>query len=108
MVTRLPLPLFAYLVEETESTVFLKFEQYLFLPVFTSVDNALLYACRAGFRCDLMRLAYDQEVSKFICAPPGQEVLEGQPFQIAIDPIAPDVHEFLVIEKDELLRAAAP
>ena len=51
-----------------------------------------------------MTLETVEEIADFAAAPPGIEVLHGEPFRIAIDPIAPDVAELLVVDKNDFVR----
>jgi hypothetical protein len=99
MTGRLPLPL--YFLSNQQSAIFVRFGQQLFLPLFTCLDNAVLYRRRSDLACDIDVLSRLDDLLEFVRSPPGEEVLKEQSFQVAVDLVGPDAREFLAIDRSE-------
>jgi len=70
------------------------------LPLFTSHDNAFLFAQRVKLDCVIVSFLYPQSLISFVQQPPGC----SEPFTIAMDLIDQDDDGFARFEPNKLLQ----
>jgi hypothetical protein len=99
------LPLYTFMLKDGSGAVFLRAGPDLFLPIFTSIENALLYAERDGMECLLVELATRDNVASYIESPPSRAPEKKVAFRLMVDPIDSDTGEYLVYERRQILGA---
>ena len=105
MAADIPLPLFGCLFPDGSGTVFFRDGDVLFLPLFTSLENLLLYKQRIQMDCLPCVLHTVHSFLAFIESPPSRTPI-GDSFNIAIDPISPEAgNEFFGFKRDDLIAS---
>jgi hypothetical protein len=84
--TKLPMPLYTYVIKGSAAAFFLKHGDQLWMPIFTSDEYAGDFAQRFGLDCGLNTLRTGGEVQRHITRPVGPGVTPP-PFMVVIDPI---------------------
>ncbi len=106
MRAKFPSPLYAYVFPTVPYAVFLRTGESVFLPLFTSNENAMLYAKRAHLRCAVMELRSIAEVVSFVEMPPAPPHVVSHDFEIAVDPISPGRgRDFFVFKREHLIES---
>jgi hypothetical protein len=110
MISDFPLPLFGYLLADRSGAAFLLGTRGRFLPLFTSLENAIEYAQRSNnLQVAIIELSTPEVVLEFIERPPSlrspNHTYTDHDYRIVIDPISPDAGEFIVYERSELIQA---
>lgn len=105
--TNFQLPLFGIvnaLSGGVAAAIFLRCGNDLFLPLFTSSDNAASYVRRASMTCVICKFPSLREVAAFIGLPPGPAI-ECDRYRIAVDPVSPEIREFFAFETKLLIKS---
>jgi hypothetical protein len=104
--TKVPLPLYTFLLKDSSGPVFLRHGEDLWLPLFTSLEFADLYARRTSLECVLRTLKTADDVKQYITTPPSQSPKPAPPFLIVLDPIdANPGTEFSLFRPEQFLGA---
>ena len=102
MGARIEFPLFALLFEDASGTVFLQGGGYLFLPLFSSVENAVLYAKRDSLACSIVEFETAMDLAGFLRSPPARGTVPLD-FHVMMDPISHDTREAWVFDRQQLI-----
>jgi hypothetical protein len=90
-ITKVSLPLYTFLLKDSSGAVFLRHGEDLWLPLFTSLENAALYAKRASLECTIHTLHTSDMVKRYIQSPPSRSPTANPEFLIAVDPVLPQM-----------------
>lgn len=90
--------------------MFLRSGEKLFIPIFTSEENAMLYRDRGSLDCLIACLATAQDVASYIESPPSRAPGLHHDFDIMCDPIDSSNVDHMTIPRESFwaaFRAAA-
>jgi hypothetical protein len=106
VIADIPLPLFGCLLKDASGAVFLQIGPDRFLPLFTSLENLVLYKDRIGIDCLPCVLHTPKAILSFVECPPSRSKTPDTNYRIAIDPISPEAGtEFFVFTRDEFIQS---
>ncbi len=101
--TTLPLPVYTFVLKDKSGAVFLRAGKDLFLPLFTSKENASLYQQRTSMDCIIVTIETPEGLRVYIANPPSRGNATVAEFLIVVDPIDADTGDYNVMERAQFL-----
>jgi hypothetical protein len=98
------LPLFTFMLKDGSGAVFLRAGELLWLPLFTSSENALLHRQRGKLDCILLELSRWEDVLAYVSDPPSR-ASRVPCDSIVVDPIDPATGDYTLFDRIAFLAA---
>lgn len=93
------------MLKDDSGAVFLRAGDKLAMPLFTSEENAMLYKQRTTTDCNVIRIEAVAHLEVYISNPPSRSSSIERDFDIMVDPIDPNIDEYIVFPKQAFLDA---
>lgn len=95
------------MLPDLSGAIFHRIDNGVALSLFTSKENLVLFAQRAGLgpdKCAIGEMLRPSELKALLSRPSSRSEISDN-FMVFIDPVAPDTGEFVAFTRDQLLEA---
>ena len=98
-------PFYTFSLRDNSGAVFLKHGPAMFMPLFSTLENATAYKKNENLNCNIAELAHLQDLRGWISDPPSRAPGTDTDFQIIVDPVDAQPQNVTLFLRQDFLDA---